>query len=308
MDDSAAGWLVVANPVSGRGRALRLRARVEAALRALALPCRFAVSERAGHALELVRQGIAAGHRRILALGGDGTVNEIVSAAFGQSVCDPAALTLAVLPTGTGNDWARGLGVAAHPETALAILRQPRIVRHDVGVAHFAADGRRRHFINVAGVGFDAAVVARMPAEKRTLTYVGGLLGALLAYRALPATLRVDGEQLDTRLFVAFVCLGRYCGGGMRVAPGALPDDGLFDVTTVAALTRLEVLRNLRRLYDGSLLDHPKVRAGRGAQVAVDAQQPLGVEVDGEWAGHTPVRFELLPRALAVVHPALDGA
>ncbi len=303
-DSNRSNWLVVANPVAGRGKVLRLRARIEARLVQLGLGYRFAISEHRGHAVELVAAGIEAGFRNILAIGGDGTVNEVVNGIFGQTYSREGELTLAVLPLGTGNDWARGLGIGSQPETALEMLRTPRLVRHDIGVASFDDDGRSQHFINVAGVGFDAAVVERMPQTKRTLTYLSGLLGALMSYKPLPASIGIDQLGLELNLFVAFACLGRYCGGGMRVAPGAVADDGLFDLTAITAMSRLEVLRNLRRLFDGSLLDHPKVTALRGRALRFDAPQALGVELDGEWAGLTPVRFELLPQALAVVLPA----
>lgn len=304
MSPRTADWFVVVNPVAGRGRALRLRPRIEAALRRAGIAYRFAVSEGAGHAVQLARQGIGEGYRHLLAVGGDGTVHEMVNGALTQRICASSELTLGVVPLGTGNDWARGLGVPARPEVAIGLLRTGHVGAHDVGVAEFPSARARHYFMNIAGAGFDATVVARMPARKRSLTYVGGVLGALSRYRPVPVMLRTDKAERALDLFAVFACIGRYFAGGMRVAPGALADDGQFDITAIASLTRLDALLSIRRLYDGSLLEHPKVSSLRCQSLELAAAAPIGVEADGEWLGQTPVRFELLPAALSVVRAA----
>ena len=174
---------------------------------------------------------------------------------------------------------------------------------HDVGVATFN-DGGVRHFVNVAGLGFDAHVVAALP--DRTLgplAYLVGLAKGLLSYDAVSLGLTFDGRKVDARAFVLFFAIGRYCGSGMNVAPQAEVDDGLFDITLIQDLSRWEVLKSLRRLFDGTLLTHPKVIALREAEAQV-AAGPVPVQADGELIGHAPVRFTILPRALRVLAPA----
>ena len=119
----------------------------------------------------------------------------------------------------------------------------------------------------------------------------------------MSAGLTFSGRRIDTRAFVLFFAIGRYCGGGMNVAPQAEADDGLFDITLVQELSRWEVLKSLRRLFDGTLLTHPKVIALREAAAQVEAG-PVPVEADGELIGRAPVRFSILPRALRVLAPA----
>lgn len=295
-------WLVIANPISGQGRAMHHRHEIEAVLQRHGVAFELVVSEHPGHATELVARAVEGGCRRILAVGGDGTVNECANGIFRQRAAPTDEVVLGVMPIGTGNDWARGLRMPKDYAEVAALMAQGSHRLHDVGVAEFG-DGSRRHFINVAGLGFDAHVVASLP--DRTLgpmAYLVGLAKGLLSYDAVSLGLTFADRKVEARAFVLFFAIGRYCGSGMNVAPRAEVDDGLFDVTLVQALSRWEVLKSLRKLFDGTLLDHPKVIALREAQARVDAG-PVPVEADGELIGHAPVRFTLLPRALRVLAP-----
>lgn len=295
-------WLVVANPISGQGRAMHHRHEIEAVLRRHGIDYDFTVSERPGHAVELVARAVERGCRRVLAIGGDGTVNECANGIFRQPAAPTDEVLLGVMPIGTGNDWARGLRLPKDYAEVAALMASGTHRLHDAGVATFDHDATR-HFVNVAGLGFDAHVVASLP--DRTLgplAYLVGLAKGLLSYDAVPLGLTFAERKIDARAFVLFFAIGRYCGNGMNVAPRAEADDGLFDITLVQALSRWEVLMSLRKLFDGTLLEHPKVIALREAAARVDAG-PLPVEADGELIGHAPVRFSILPRALRVLAP-----
>lgn len=295
-------WLAVLNPISGQGRAMHHRHAIESILRRHGLACDLVVSEHPGHAIDLVAGAVEGGCRRILAVGGDGTVNECTNGVFRQRAVTSDEVLLGVMPIGTGNDWARGLRMPKDYAEIAALMASGAHRLHDVGVATFD-DGGTRHFVNVAGLGFDAHVVASLP--DRTLgplAYLAGLAKGLFTYRAVSLGLTFADRKVDARAFVLFFAIGRYCGNGMNVAPRAEVDDGLFDITLVQELSRWEVLQSLRRLFDGTLLDHPKVLALREAQARVDAAA-VPVEADGELIGHAPVHFSLLPRALRVLAP-----
>lgn len=297
-------WLVVANPISGQGRAMHHRHEIEAVLRRHGLAFDFLISEYPGHAIELAARAVAGGCRHILAVGGDGTVNECANGIFSQHAVPTAEVTLGVIPIGTGNDWARTHRIPKDYAEVAALMAAGTSRLHDVGVAEFS-DGTRRHFVNVAGLGFDAHVVESLP--DRTLgpmAYLVGLAKGLLNYDAVSLGLTFGERKIDARAFVLFFAIGRYCGSGMNVAPLAEVDDGLFDITLVQELSRWEVLKSLRRLFDGTLLTHPKVLALREAEGSVVAAGPVPVEADGELIGHAPVRFTLLPRAVRVLAPS----
>ena len=296
------GWFAVLNPVSGGGRALRDRARIEAALHAHGIECRLSVSEHAGHAVALAREAARSGFGRFIAIGGDGTLHEILNGALAAGV----APTLALVPVGRGDDWARTAGVPRDIAAAVALIARGRTVAHDIGVAAFDLAGPqgKRHFINVAGAGFDAFVVAQTRALRLgRLTYLAGLLRGFATFRAPRMRIEAGGTVQAERMFLAFAAVGQYCGGGMHVAPGARTDDGLLDVVTVGEIGRLELLLNVRRLFDGTLPQYHKVRVTRSGCVRVEADPPAQVEADGELLGETPVTFSVLPGAARVIVP-----
>jgi YegS/Rv2252/BmrU family lipid kinase len=298
-------WFAILNPASGGGRALRDRGRIEACLRQQGLAWTLAVSQHPGATIELAARAASEGFSRFLAIGGDGTLNEIVTGLFagGQR---PQGCTLGLIPVGRGNDWARTHRIPRGYADAAALLQAGHTAAHDIGVVELGPPERRvrRCFINVAGVGFDAYVVAQTRATRLgPFTYLAGLLRGFVGYRAPRLRLLAQGEDSDAPLFVAFAALGRYCGGGMHVAPQARTDDGLLDVTLIGEVGKLDLLVNLRRLFDGTILAYRKVRTLRVPRLEVSADEPVGVQADGEWIGETPAIFSVLPRALRVVVP-----
>lgn len=301
MNSPAAGrWFAVLNPTAGRGHALRDRARIEASLRAQRLDISTALSEYPGHALPLIRNALDNGVRNIVAIGGDGTMHEAVNAILAHP--DRSSVTFAPMPVGTGNDWCRCLRVPADYATVAAWCAGGRTTQVDIGEARFANDALPHYFANVAGAGFDAYVLERMPDRRfGAAAYLLAVLRGLAGYR--PRSMRVEAgaSASEGRMFAAFVCLGQYCGAGMRIAPQADPRDGVFDLVLIGDLGRLDVLASLRRLFDGTIAAHPKVRTLRSSQVTIDAPQPLAVEADGELIGRTPVTLSVLRGALRLV-------
>jgi YegS/Rv2252/BmrU family lipid kinase len=296
MPASGERWFAILNPVAGGGRALRDRLRIEAALDSAGVPFVLSVSEHPGHAIALAHTAAHEGFRRFIAVGGDGTLNEVVNGLLRAGTPSGEA-TLALLPVGRGDDWARTHRIPRK-------LAAGRSVPHDLGVADFQRDGSRRCFINVAGVGFDAYVVEQTRATRLgPLTYLAGLLRGFATYHAPRMMVSADAMQLDEPLFVTFAAVGRYCGGGMHVAPRAETDDGRLDVVTIGDISRLELLVNLRRLFDGSLPDYRKVRTVRCDRARVATSPAARVQADGELLGEAPVTFSVLPRAVRVIVP-----
>ena len=301
-------WLVIVNPASGRPDGGAGWRAIERALRDVGVAYDAVRTDHPGHAEVLARQALREGRRRIAAVGGDGSVNEVVHGIMDAGLADTREVTLAVVPTGTGNDWARSLGITRDAAAAARVLRDGHTMLHDVGAIDFPESGSpRRWFINVAGAGYDAYVTERVPRPVPTaLTYLRGALSGLATYRSPEFRLTADGETIEGRLLLAFVANAQYCGNRMHVAPTARMDDGLLDVLAVRELSLLQVLPKLVKLYGGRILGDPAVRHLRAARVRIETEPAAVIQADGQIVGHTPAEFSLVTRALRVVVPARD--
>ena len=259
-------------------------------------PFQFAETTGRGAASDLARRAALDGWPLVVAVGGDGTVNEVVNGLLGAGT----PVTLGILNAGRGNDCRRNFNLPSPVPLALERLLAGRDVPIDVGLAEWP-DGRRRHFVMSLGAGFDAAVAARAERSRGSgqAPYVRALLGTLRAYRPLPATIRVD-ERVHSSgpITAAVVANGPYYGQGMKIAPTADPHDGVLDLVVLGNLGRVELLCWLPMVYGGRHLANPKVSTARGRTVSIDAPAPLPVHVDGEPCGETPVRVSILPAAL----------
>jgi YegS/Rv2252/BmrU family lipid kinase len=295
-------WVAIVNPAAGRAHENHWRA-IERALRAARIEFDAIRTEGPRHAQELARTELQRGRRRILAVGGDGSVNEIVHGIMSAGLADARDVTLAVAPLGTGNDWARSLGIDRDPTTIARTITADRGMLHDVGAIDFpAASAERRWFINVAGAGYDAYVTERVPRPvPSALTYLRIVLTGLLTYRSPQFVITAGTERIEGKLLLAFVANGRYCGNRMLVAPVASMDDGLFDVVWIRDLSPGQALVRLPILYDGRILGDPAVSHLRTAQVRIDTDPAVAVQADGEILGRTPAEFSIRREALRVI-------
>jgi YegS/Rv2252/BmrU family lipid kinase len=305
MSNSSAGpWFAIVNPASGRPDGGAGWRRIAQACRDAGVELEEAFTREPGHGGELAQDAIARGRSRVLAVGGDGSVNEVVQ---GIMQCDEGrrrGLTLAVAPTGTGNDWARSVGIGRQPGRIAAALAAERTMLHDVGAIDFPAQsGLERHwFINVAGTGYDAVVTERVRRPvPSAFTYLKIALQGLATYQAPRFRIEADGTRIEGPMLLAFAANARYCGNRMQVAPTARMDDGLLDVLAVDDVSLLQALPKLVKLYSGRILGDRAVHHLRAATVRVETDPPSPVQADGQIVGRTPATFSLLRQALRVV-------
>jgi diacylglycerol kinase (ATP) len=288
----AAPYFVV-NPAAGGGRTRRLWPRL---LRRLDQPA-YVLTRVAGEATSLARAAVLAGHDPIVAVGGDGTLNEVLN-----GIIDADGRTLARLGavmTGRGRDAGRNLGLSQAPATALEAALHGREVRVDVGKVEWP-DGQFRFFLSATGAGFDAIVAARAAALAGCgrLAYFLAAVATIRACPTAPGRVRRDGAVwLEGVLTAVVVANGAWYGGGLKIAPMARVSDGALDVVAISRLGRLELLRWLPTLFWGGHLRNPKVRTATARVVTVEADG-LPVHVDGEVCGATPVRIEVAPETL----------
>jgi YegS/Rv2252/BmrU family lipid kinase len=293
-------WYIVVNPASGAGRAARLRPRLVAALERARVAHRCVESAGPGDTERLVAGAVRAGSRRLLAVGGDGTFHELINGLFASGI-PPRECLVAAAAGGTGNDWSRAMEVPDDPRSLAASLARAASRPADVGMAVDAA-GRRAVFHNVAGAGIDAEVIRLAPRRgPRAVAYLFGLARALVRFRAPRFVLVADGREMAGDFLLVLAAIGPRCGGGMRLTPAALPDDGWLDLLALEPMGPLPAVARLPKLFDGRLADDPSFRTVRCRKLTIAAAPRCGVELDGQPFGTTPVELAVLPGALAVL-------
>jgi len=306
--DKTGEWFVIVNPNAGRRKGEKDWLEIAALLNDAGIRFVNVFTEHPNHAVKLARKYIEAGYRKIVVVGGDGTLNEVVNGVFTQKRYPSTDIYLAMISVGTGNDWGRSFGIPHSYKEAIAVISEGKTMLQDVGIVHYQQKelSKKRHFINMAGLGFDAMVAKRTNLVKQQgkggpFSYMISLLTSLISYKSTISRVVVDGQETKASIFSMSVAICRFNGGGMMQAPDAIVDDGLFDVTIITKVSRFDVVKNVKKLYDGSFVKMPQVKAFRGAGVEIDSDPPLFLETDGESLGHTPMQFEILPLAINVV-------
>jgi len=303
-------WLVIYNPISGGGRARKDKDKILRILDDLKIRYTIAQTEGPGHAVELSRSAVTGGHTKIMGIGGDGTVNEIVNGIFTQDKIHTTDIVFSFIPVGTGNDWVRTVGIPDDYLGAAKTIKTGNYFFQDVGkVSYYEGDVRKeRFFVNIAGMGYDAMVTAA--ANKKThggrkmskSTYLIQLFRCLMKYRMTEATVAIDGrEPIKDTMFSMNVGVCRFNGNGMMQVPFAVPDDGILDVTLFHKLTKMDVIRNTKNLYDGSFVKKDFVSVHTGSKIRIDSTPPVYLETDGESMGHSPFEFSLIHRGLKII-------
>jgi YegS/Rv2252/BmrU family lipid kinase len=262
------------------------------------------LSERPGHLMELARAAVDDGATLVVAVGGDGTLNEVVNGVAGLDV------DVATIPLGTGMDFGRTHRIPTKFEDAVrvALAGTPRTI--DAGRVSFRTWGGedvQRWFANVGSVGMSGAVAQRANGMSKALggkaTFFYALTRVFFEWENTDVTVRFDGQERSGRMHDVIVANGVWHGGGMMLAPDARPDDGAFDVVMIGDVGKADFLTTAPKLYKGKHVNHPKVEVVRTARVEVDAAEHLPIELDGEQVGTTPATFEVVPGAVRVRVP-----
>ena len=264
------------------------------------------VSERAGQLTALAADAVAGGATRLVVVGGDGSVNEVVN-----GIADADGVELAVIPRGTGWDFVRTFDIPRDLDAAVDVALTGSVREIDLGSVTYrtwGGDEARSIFANVASAGISGAIAQRANESSKALggkvSYYWATLAVFVGWQTGEMRVSVDGESRSGKMIDAVVCNGRYLGGGMMMCPEAEPDDGVFDVLLIGDVTKRDLLLVLPKTYKGNHLPHPRLELLRGTVVTVESAEPLPIELDGEQPGTTPARFEILPRALRLRVPA----
>ena len=302
-------WFAIVNPVAGRGRGLHDWPQVSGLLHEAGITVDALFTERKFHATELAVYAINKGYRKLIIVGGDGTIHETVNGIFLQNRVPTQDILIAVIAVGTGNDWIRMFGIPRNYPDAVRSIVEGHSFMQDIGRMSYLESKvhQVRYMANVSGVGYDAEVCRGVNSFKER-GYKGRWLYMLSAfretfrYKSKPARIYVDGElAFAGKLFTASIGIGKYTGGGMSQTPYAVADDGLFDLTIIPKIHPIKFFRYFRVLYNDRIYDVPGARFFRGEKIYIHSEPSINLEVDGESLGYSDFDFQIIEKAVRAI-------
>jgi YegS/Rv2252/BmrU family lipid kinase len=324
-------WFAVVNVFAASETAATLWKDAEGLLKEKGVLFHGTRTGRAGNAAELTFDACMAGYRKFIAVGGDGTVHDVlngIAAFLDWGVSSGRKLSfsdfsLAVIPFGSGNDWIKSLGLKADLNAAVDAIASGNLSKQDVVkvslLAHDALPNEIElavsYMVNVGGVGIDAKVCERVNAKKKEgkrgkILYVTSLIQAIAQRKSVPVRVVCDGKTIFGGPYYSIAFgVGKYSGGGMRQTPAAVLDDGLLDVTVIPELPFHRILCEAPKLFTDKFLTVPELAVAKSKKILVlphDLTAPQPVEVDGEVVGNAPVRFEVLDSQLNIAVPPVE--
>ncbi|HCW50986.1 MAG TPA: lipid kinase [Clostridiales bacterium] len=309
MPERSETVFVVVNPASANGSTGRMWPAISRLLREAGLEHEACLTSGPLDAVGITRQALAEGYRTVVAVGGDGTVNEVVNGFFDGDQWLGDGARLGLICRGTGCDLIKTLGLPKDDRQAVERLRAGRTRRIDLGRVRFtghSGEEQVRYFANIGDLGLGGETVARVNRTTKAFgglfSFLWGTLATVATYRNKDIELVIDGgEPIRGRMNSVVVANGRFFGGGMEIAPQAVMDDGLFDIVVLGNISRLELVANISRVYRGAHLDHPKIALWRGREVTVRSQDTVLLDLDGEQPGRADAVFTILPGRLEVI-------
>jgi diacylglycerol kinase (ATP) len=302
-------WFIIVNPNAGKKKGKQDWPGITRLLADAGIEYLSFFTEHRGHAIELTKKYIRTGFRKIIVVGGDGTLNEVVNGIFSQKHVEPSAVILGMIPVGTGNDWCRMFHIPHDYEAAIRVIKENRQFVQDTGIMEYTdheGNKAKRYFVNIAGMGFDAMVAEKTNKDKdqgkgNPLSYYLNIFTSLFSFQIAKTKIITDNHEFRAEVFSMTAAIGQFNGGGMKQAPKACPDDGLLDLTIIRKIGKFKVIRNVINLLDGSFVKLPEVSEFRTANILIESTPELYAETDGESMGKSPFRFSVLPRSLHVI-------
>ncbi len=307
--DNTYKTLCIVNPVSANGRTRKNWPLIEAFLKKLGLEFTVAYTTHAGDAIKIAQNGLAQGYNRLVAVGGDGTLHEVINGLYSEKDKDETDAVLSFIPMGTGGDFARMFSLSANPQEVYKMLTAGR--EHSIDIAlgtytNWEGERESRYFINVADIGIGSHTVYHVNRNSKVFggfwSFLLAGLYSLLTYKSQNLTIRLDGVDIyQGKSNMVVISNGSYFGGGMKIAPHAQLDDGLLNITIVKNLNKYELLKHLPGIYSGKHITEPKIDFLLGKKVEITSTEDLLIEFDGETPGMGDLQIEIVPQALKLI-------
>ncbi|UCD08712.1 MAG: diacylglycerol kinase family lipid kinase [Dehalococcoidales bacterium] len=298
----------IVNPVAGSHSVTKDWENIRYKIQQAGLEFDFEFTQYPGHAVDIARQSIENGYRCLLAVGGDGTINEVANGILISN--DPENTLLGVVNAGTANDFEMSLGISDGKHNTGLQWKTHQPVKIDVGVVKCQRQGKQvtRYFVNEVSVGLSAEVVEKweyLPGShnKKFNLFMRTITGYLTLINSKNKQLNIEIiNNTETGKFCTVVVAnGKYFADGMIIAPNATLDDGLLDSIIIGDISRYDLIKIRPKLYDGTHITHEKFNENKVSEISIESEEKLVVEADGDIIGESPVSIRVVPSALNVL-------
>ncbi|MFN8578061.1 MAG: diacylglycerol kinase family protein [Candidatus Sericytochromatia bacterium] len=261
------------------------------------------------HATELTRNAIKGNYNRIIAVGGDGTFNEVVNGFFINNEIIKDNIVLGLISGGTGADFIRTLEIPSNIDKAIYKIVDNNIKKIDLGkvtATSKSGDKITRYFLNASNIGLGGDVVKKVNNSSKVLggftTFLVKTISTAMEFKNKKLTLTYDEKSIENIYSNIIVANGKYCGGGMKFLPDASLDDELFDILTIGDINKVEFFENILKVYQGTHLKFHKIGVKKSKTLSIDSNEKVRIEADGEECGFTPAKFEIIPKILNIIY------
>lgn len=286
-------YLFIVNPVAGKTKAKNTISIIKYIMDQNKKQYEILTTTKRGDAREFAQEAIQKDFSTIVAVGGDGTINEVLNGMAGSKKI------LGIIPAGTGNDFARSLDLPEDPKESLNIILQGNIKEVDFGKIN------GKHFINIASIGLDAHIADEANKIKNkvpsTYAYILALLKGIISFKSYSIDVIIEKEKLNLDVMLVAICNGNYYGGGMKIAPNAAYEDGYFDICIIERMSKLKVLFLFPTIFKGNHVKIKGVKILRAKEIEIQSKKTIKINTDGEIAVHKPLKFKIIEKGLKIL-------
>jgi diacylglycerol kinase (ATP) len=302
-------WLVILNPNAGGSLAGKEWPHIEKELLSQGFNFELVKTEKPMHAINLTEIKLKEGFRKIIAIGGDGTLHEVVNGIMKQNFVNTDEILLAMISVGTGNDWIKTHLISPDYKVAIQQIKNGNTIKQDVGKIVYKNGGPNpevRYFINSVGIGFDARVVEyimpnKQKGQSNKSDYVVGLIKSLFTNKNILTRLQLDNETIHAKIYNLTVGLCKFKGGGFKMSPHAIPNDGKLDITLACRITKGKLIANLPKIFGGKVDQIKQFEFFKVNDLMLHPSGPICTEADGEFLGHHPLQVTVIPNKLWLI-------
>ncbi len=297
-------WYVIANPNAGNKKFKSLESRIKNLFKHFNIDYILQVTTHQKHEIELVHTAVKQGYTHFVSVGGDGTLHYVINGIMTQNIIPSHQVVVGIIPLGTGNDWVKTYNIGKNIQNAVEHLKKMNTTYQDIGFLQLK--NTSRYFNNVAGIGYDGYVVNKLNKLKHlgAIAYLLSGISGMLFYKKNSYEIEINNETInDTCLMILFgIC--KYSGGGMKLTKFSSSSNGLLDVTIAKDLNLFDLIKNIRKLYSGSIIKHKKVKTYKTNSLLITpktSEKQSFIEADGELIGTGEVKVSIHKKAIQFI-------